>query len=118
MSVSIVPDVRMNVGEFLAWSELHPEPEDQRYEKVRDSITKQLNGKVAEEKNIKQDVVPGKEYLIEGDKSMVRMQLFIVRGWVMYAIVEAENKDRLTSPEAQSFFRGFKLSDEAKRLVK
>ena len=34
MNVSLVPDVRMNVGEFLAWSELHPEPEDQRYELV------------------------------------------------------------------------------------
>ena len=34
MNVSLVPDVRMNVEEFLAWSELHPEPEDQRYELV------------------------------------------------------------------------------------
>jgi len=34
MNVSIVPDVRMNVDEFLAWSERQPEPEDQRYELV------------------------------------------------------------------------------------
>jgi Uma2 family endonuclease len=34
MNVSLVPDVRMNVEEFLAWSELHPEPEDQRYELI------------------------------------------------------------------------------------
>jgi Uma2 family endonuclease len=34
MNVSIVPDVRMDVSEFLEWSELHPEPEDQRYELV------------------------------------------------------------------------------------
>ncbi len=34
MNVSLVPDVRMNVEEFLAWSNLHPEPEDQRYELV------------------------------------------------------------------------------------
>jgi hypothetical protein len=36
MNVSLAPDVRtrMNVGEFLAWSERHPEPEDLRYELV------------------------------------------------------------------------------------
>jgi Uma2 family endonuclease len=40
MNVSLVPDahVPMNVGEFLAWSELHPEPEDQRYELVDGEI--------------------------------------------------------------------------------
>jgi Uma2 family endonuclease len=38
MSVSIVPDVRMNVDDFLAWSELHPEPEDQRYELVNGEL--------------------------------------------------------------------------------
>jgi hypothetical protein len=32
MSVSLVPDVRMNVEEFLAWSQRQPEPEDQRYD--------------------------------------------------------------------------------------
>jgi hypothetical protein len=34
MSGSIVPDVRMNVDEFLAWSERNPEPEDERHELV------------------------------------------------------------------------------------
>jgi Uma2 family endonuclease len=38
MNVSLVPDVRMNVAEFLAWSELHPEPEDQRYELVEGEV--------------------------------------------------------------------------------
>jgi Uma2 family endonuclease len=34
MSVSLVPDVRMDVEEFLAWSARQPEPEDQRYDLV------------------------------------------------------------------------------------
>jgi Uma2 family endonuclease len=34
MNVSLVPNVRMNVDQFLEWSELNPEPEDQRYELV------------------------------------------------------------------------------------
>jgi Uma2 family endonuclease len=38
MSVSLVPDVRMNVGAFLAWSELDPEPEDLRYELVHGEV--------------------------------------------------------------------------------
>ncbi|HKI31456.1 MAG TPA: hypothetical protein VKA46_06285 [Gemmataceae bacterium] len=92
-------------------------PEEKRYEVVRDAIVKQLTGKVSDEKAIKQDSVPGKEYLIEGEKHVARMQLYIVRGWVMYAIVEGATKEKVTSKEADAFFEGFKMTDKAKSLV-
>jgi Uma2 family endonuclease len=38
MSMSLLPDVRMNVEEFLAWSEVNPEPEDQRYARVDGTV--------------------------------------------------------------------------------
>jgi hypothetical protein len=92
-------------------------PEAKRYETIRDAIVKQIKGKVVEEKEIKQAHVPGKEYLIEGEKSVARMQLFIIRGWVMYAIVEDSSKDKVNSKEADAFYAGFKLTDKAKNLV-
>jgi hypothetical protein len=92
-------------------------PEEKRFEVVRDSIVKQLNGKVAKESDIKQEQVQGKEYQIEGEKSKARMQLYVIRGWVMFAVVEGESTEKVNSREAQAFFSAFKLSEKAKKLV-
>src|SRR5438046_1695158 len=40
-------------------------PADKRFDVIRDAVVKQLSGKVKDEKDIKQDPVPGKEYLVE-----------------------------------------------------
>jgi hypothetical protein len=93
-------------------------PEPKRYEAVRDGVAKMLKGKVVEEKDIAHDRAPGKEYLFEIEKKgMARMKLVIIRGWVMYAVVLADAKEKLTAKEAETFYGGFKLSDKAKGLL-
>src|SRR5207247_1076350 len=61
-------------------------PADERFDILRDALMKQFTGKVVEEKDIKEDVVVGKEYQIELEKGAARMQLYTVTGFVVYAI--------------------------------
>ncbi len=93
-------------------------PADKRFDILRDALVKQLNGKVAEEKDIKQDPVVGKEYLIERPKGVARMQLYTVAGWVVYAIVEGKTKEEVTTKQADAFYESLKLTDKAKDIFR
>ncbi len=93
-------------------------PADQRFDVLRDGLVKSMKGKVAEEKDIKQDPVTGKEYQIELPKGAARMQLYTVAGWVVFAIVEGKSKEAVTNKQADDFFDTLKLTDKAKTVFR
>jgi hypothetical protein len=93
-------------------------PADKRFDTLRDAIVKTLNGKVKEEKDIKQDPIPGKEYQVELPKGTARVQLYTVAGWVVFAVVEGKNKDAVNSKQADAFFDSLKFTDKAKDIFR
>jgi hypothetical protein len=91
---------------------------DQRFELFSDSFIKSLDGKVTDESDIKQGSIPGKRYQIKGGNGVIRMDLYLYAGWVMFALVDGKTKDDLESKEAKAFFDSFKLTppdDETKK---
>ena len=65
---------------------------------------------------IKQDKVPGKEYLFEMTDGAARVQVFTIAGWVVVALVEGKDLDAVRSKDADTFLAGMKLSNEAKKV--
>ena len=93
-------------------------PAEQRFDVLRDAIGRQAGDKITEEKDIKQDFVPGKEYLFQRRNGAARMQLFTVAGWVIFAIVEGKTQEQVTSKKADEFFNSLKLTDKAKDVFR
>lgn len=93
-------------------------PADKRFDVISEALVKGLGGKVKEEKDVKQDPVPGKEYLVELPKGYARFQLYTVAGWVVYALVEGKAKEDVTSKAADAFFESLKLTDKAKDVFR
>jgi hypothetical protein len=93
-------------------------PKERRFDVFRDVLVKEMKGKVSDEKDIKQDIVEGKEYQIERPEGFARLQLYTVSGWVIYALVEGKTKDDVTSKKANAFFDSLKMSDKAKEVFK
>ncbi len=91
-------------------------PADQRFDVLRDALVKSLKGKVTQEKDIKYDPVPGKEYQIDLPKGAARMQIYTVAGWVVYAVVEGKTKEQVNSAQANGFYNSLKLTDKAKEV--
>jgi hypothetical protein len=89
-------------------------PADKRFDILRDAFVKDLDGKVKEEKDVKQGDIPGKEYQIELRKGSARLQVYTVAGWVVFAVVEGKTKDAVTSKQADAFFESLKFTDKAK----
>jgi len=87
-------------------------PADERQGFFRDALVKQLRGKVVKDKDIKLGKWSGKEYSIERPGGVARMQLYIVYGFVLHAIVEGKTKEQVNSKEANAFFTSFKLSQK------
>jgi hypothetical protein len=90
-------------------------PADKRFEVLRDALAKALNGKVTDEKDIKQDTVPGKEYQFELPKGVARLQLYTIAGFVVYGVVEG-SKEQVRSKEADAFLGSLKLTAKAKEV--
>jgi hypothetical protein len=91
-------------------------PADERLDTLREAIAKSFEGSVSEKKNITQDGVPGTEFQVTTKNGPVRIQLYNIRGWVMYSFVQGKTKDDISSKDADAFFGSFKLSDKAKTL--
>jgi S1-C subfamily serine protease len=91
-------------------------PPSKRLEEPRDAIVSSLKGRIIEQKDIKQDPVPGKEYLVRTSKGMARIQLYNVAGWFLYAVVEGRTQDDVNSQQADAFFASFKLKESLKEL--
>src|SRR5262249_20723125 len=89
---------------------------DHRFDILRDAIVKQINGKVIEEKDIQQDPIPGKEYLIELPGGAGRLQIYTIAGWVVFATVEGKTKEQVTSQLADAFYGSLKFTDKAKSI--
>ena len=85
-------------------------PEDKRLDQFREGIIKQLNGKVTEEKDLKQGPRVGKESKVQGTQGAMRLQMYMNGGFIMFAIIEARTSETLTSPNAESFFGSFKMN--------
>lgn len=91
-------------------------PADKRFDVIRDALAKAMGGKVAEERDIQQEAVPGKEYLIALPKGRVaRVQVYTVAGWVIEGVVEG-TKEQVTSKAAEDFLATLKLTDKAKEV--
>ncbi len=93
-------------------------PADKRFDVLRDALVKVLKGKIADEKDVTQDPVPGKEYQIDLPGGAARMQVYTVAGWVIYAIVEGKTKEQVNSKEADDFYASLKLTDKAKEVFR
>jgi hypothetical protein len=93
-------------------------PADRRFDILRDSIVKHMDGKVLEEKDIKKDPVPGKEYHIQTAKGLARLQIYTIAGWVIYAVVEGKTKDDVATKQAEAFYGSLEWSDKAKDVYR
>ncbi len=89
-------------------------PADNRFDFIKDALMKTRNSKFTAEKDVSQNTIPGKEYMIEFPNGQARMQLYTVAGWVIYAIVEGQTRDQVASAQADAFFASLKLSDKAR----
>jgi hypothetical protein len=85
-------------------------PAGERFDRLRDAIVKSMGGKVVDEKDLKQGMISGKDYQIEG-KKMARMQMYMQGGFVFLAIVEG-TKEEITSKTADAFFKSFIMTPE------
>ena len=88
-------------------------PMQQRTQIVLDTFLKEVKGKVADEKDIKQGRVPGKEYQIALPKGAARLRVFAVGGRVYRASVIG-SKEQVESKDAETFLNSYKLSEQAK----
>jgi hypothetical protein len=93
-------------------------PADKRFDILRDAILKGLKGKVAKEKDIKRDTIPGKEYQIETPRGAARVQLYTVAGFVVFGVVEGKKKEQVNSREADTFYGSLKFTDKAKEVFR
>jgi len=87
---------------------------ENRFDVLGDAIAKALGGKPGNKTDITNNGVAGKEFLVETKDGVAKVRLYTVGGFVLYAVVQAKNKDDLAAKEANAFLDGFKLSDNAK----
>lgn len=87
-------------------------PMQQRTEIVLDSFLKEVKGKIAEQKDIKQGRVPGKEYQITMPKGQARLRVFAVGGRVYQASITG-SKAQVESKDAETFLNSYKLPEKA-----
>jgi hypothetical protein len=87
-------------------------PMQQRTEIVLDSFLKEVKGKVADEQDIKQGRVPGKEYQIAMPKGAARLRVFAVGGRVYRASVTG-SKEQVESKDSETFLNSYKLPEKA-----
>lgn len=87
-------------------------PIQQRIEIVLEAFLKEVKGKVADEKDIKQGRVPGKEYQIAMPKGAARLRVFAVAGRV-YAASIIGSKEQVESKDAETFLKSYKLPEKA-----
>ena len=93
-------------------------PKNRRFEVFRNVIVDELKWTIANEKDVPQDSVPGKEYEIEKPDGFAKMRVHIIAGWVIYVVAEAKSKDDLSSKTADAFFQSFKMTEKAQELFK
>jgi hypothetical protein len=84
----------------------------QRIEVVRDTFLNEVQGKIADEKDIKQGRVPGKEYSIETKKGMALLRVFAAGGRVYRASIVG-TKEQVQSKDAEAFLALYKLPEKA-----
>ncbi len=93
-------------------------PQNRRFEVFRNVLVDEMKGKVTDEKDVVQDSVAGKEYLIEKPDGFAKLRLHILAGWVIYVVAEVKNKEDLSSTRVNAFFTSFKMTDKAQDLYK
>jgi hypothetical protein len=93
-------------------------PADTRFDFCRDVLVKPLQGKVTDTKDVKQDAVVGKEYLIELPKGAARLRVYTVAGWIVTAMVEGKDKEAVQTKAADAFLDGVKLTDKAQETFR
>jgi hypothetical protein len=84
----------------------------ERIEMFRDLFLDEYKGKVKEEVDIKQGRVPGKEYLIETNKGMARLQVYVA-GSVMYEAYVLGSAEQVDGKDVKTFLESYKLPERA-----
>ncbi len=82
-------------------------------EAVRDSYVKEIKGKIAAEKEVKQGSVAGKEYSVETGQGLTRLRLFVADGRIYRARRSPGSKEQTEAPDANTFLDSFKLPARA-----
>jgi S1-C subfamily serine protease len=83
----------------------------QLIEILRDAFVEEVKGKVTGEKDIKQGLVPGKEYVIQTGRGLARLRLFAA-GMRVYQATVAGSKAQVESKAADTFLGSYKLPEK------
>jgi hypothetical protein len=94
-------------------AEIKKAPIKQVFDSSRDGAVANLDGKLADEKEIKLGDYPGREIQIEiaGGKRLFRARVYLVEQR-LYQVVVLGTKETATSKEADKFLDSFKLADK------
>ncbi len=93
-------------------------PKNRRFEVFRNVIVDEMKGTIANEKDVTQNTIPGKEYEIDKPNGFARMRVHIIAGLVIYVVAEAKDKDELASTATDAFFQSFQMTEKAQELFK
>ncbi len=85
---------------------------------IAEEMYKNREGKLKGKKEIKQDTVGGREYLIEIPEGALRLQVYVIAGITIMAAVEDVDMDKVRSEDADKFLQGLKFTDSTKKLYK
>ncbi len=83
-------------------------PKQERIEIIRDAFIKEVTGKITAEEEIKLDVWPGREYMIQTGQGMCRLRVF-ASGSRMYQAVVTGTEKEVESTDAKTFLDSYKL---------
>ena len=81
-------------------------------EGFRDGFVDEVKGKILREKDVKQGLTPGKEYLIQTGQGLARLRLY-VRGGRVYRATATGSKDQVESQDTTTFLDSYHLPTAA-----
>jgi hypothetical protein len=85
-------------------------PANKRFDTFRDLLVKGVKGTVQSEIDIEQGTFKGKEYLIDRPGGAARMQMYMLGGFVFWAVADVRDSDDLESKTVAGFFSSFKMA--------
>lgn len=94
-------------GQIILPPKLIKETPKVRQDFFRDNFLDEVNGKLVEEKNIKLDTMPGKEYVVKTPTGMARYRLYGT-GVMIFRTLVIGSKAKVEGQEAEMFFSSFK----------
>jgi hypothetical protein len=85
---------------------------------IAEALYKTKEGKLKGKKDIKQDDIGGREYLMEFPDGAIRLQIYVIGGITVMATVEDSSLDNVRSDDADKFLRGLKFTEKTKKIYK